>query len=364
MNGDVATLDPLDAVGMLDCVADLLEAWDLDRLVPSEMHEQVIGLTRGIDRVKAAMAGLLQRWDASGVWGMDGSKSAAARLSRQTGSSKRTAASQLSLARGLARQPKLGAAWLAGTVSEDVVRLLNAANAGGREALFERDQEMLIANCAGQRYADAVRVVRYWEIRANAQVNPDGDQPVERSARLAETLDGAMSLTAHLDPVGGAEVQEALRRIERDLYRDDQRTGNKRSLDERMADAVVEMARRAMAAPAGARRPSPLVTIIVGDASMRHLLELSNGQIVRPVDVVDHLDDSMVQSFIYDGITPLAASSQRTFKGRLRRAIQVRDRRCQHPSGCDEPMHRCDVDHTIPHTDGGLTDPLNGRLQC
>ena len=131
-----------------------------------------------------------------------------------------------------------------------------------------------------------------------------------------------------------------------------------------MADAVVEMARRAMAMPTGARRPMPLVTIVAGEDSLAHLLELSNGQIVRPTDVAPHLDDALVQAFIYDGVHPLGASSQRTFTGRLRRAIQVRDRRCQHPSGCDEPMNRCDVDHITPVADGGQTEPDQGRLQC
>ena len=48
----------------------------------------------------------------------------------------------------------------------------------------------------------------------------------------------------------------------------------------------------------------------------------------------------------------------------LRRAIQVRDRHCQHPSGCDASITHCDVDHRIPHHDGGTTAEANGQLQC
>ena len=56
-----------------------------------------------------------------------------------------------------------------------------------------------------------------------------------------------------------------------------------------------------------------------------------------------------MQTFIFDGADRvIAASPTRTFRGMLRRAIQVRDRHCQHPSGCDEPITHCDVNHRMP----------------
>jgi HNH endonuclease len=60
----------------------------------------------------------------------------------------------------------------------------------------------------------------------------------------------------------------------------------------------------------------------------------------------------------------ISVSHKRTFTGALRRAIEVRDRHCQHPSGCDEPADRCDVDHIQPHSHGGETSQHNGRLSC
>lgn len=35
--------------------------------------------------------------------------------------------------------------------------------------------------------------------------------------------------------------------------------------------------------------------------------------------------------------------------------IEARDRHCQAECGCDEPIDRCDVDHTTPVADGGIT---------
>ena len=67
---------------------------------------------------------------------------------------------------------------------------------------------------------------------------------------------------------------------------------------------------------------------------------------------------------LFDGpFTVIAASPQRCFTGRLRRAIEVRDRHCQHPSGCDVPAQDCDVDHIVPAVEGGKTTQFNGQDQ-
>ena len=51
-----------------------------------------------------------------------------------------------------------------------------------------------------------------------------------------------------------------------------------------------------------------------------------------------HLGVAEVETILFDGpFTVIAASTARSFTGRLRRAIEVRDRHCQHPSGCDVP---------------------------
>ena len=59
-------------------------------------------------------------------------------------------------------------------------------------------------------------------------------------------LNGEVNGEFVLDPIGGATVSEALRRIERELYHQDKKTGVSRTKEERMAAALVEMAVRAM----------------------------------------------------------------------------------------------------------------------
>ena len=73
----------------------------------------------------------------------------------------------------------------------------------------------------------------------------------------------------------------------------------------------------------------------------------------------------MLETVLFDGPdTVVSVSRKRAFTGALRRAIEVRDRHCQHPSGCDVPAERCDVDHIVPWPESQRTDQGNGRLEC
>ena len=138
-----------------------------------------------------------------------------------------------------------------------------------------------------------------------------------------------------------------------------------RTAAQRRAAALVEMATRSASTPQGSRRPAPLFTVVLGDDSFAHLCELTTGTIIAPGQLVPHLDSALLETVLFaDPLTAVGVSPQRTFNGRLRRAVEVRQRHCEHPSGCDEPMSRCDVDHITPHSHGGITSQFNGRLEC
>ncbi len=127
----------------------------------------------------------------------------------------------------------------------------------------------------------------------------------------------------------------------------------------------MEMAVRSQTVPTNGRRPEPLLCILAGEATIEQLCELATGTVIAPQLVVPHLSAAQVQTFIFDGADRVvAASPTRTFRGMLRRAIQVRDRHCQHPAGCDTPIVDCDIDHRLAHNEGGRTAEANGELQC
>ena len=108
-----------------------------------------------------------------------------------------------------------------------------------------------------------------------------------------------------------------------------------------------------------------MFTVLLGDESFIRLCELADGTVITPGQLVPHLGTAELETILFDGpTTVISVSRRRTFTGALRRAIEVRDRHCQHPSGCDVPADRCDVDHIVPWTDTADTSQFNGRLEC
>jgi hypothetical protein len=212
-----------------------------------------------------------------------------------------------------------------------------------------------------------VKAVDYWMRQADAATGDSAPPPSERPSRLhaSTSFEGTVRLDGLLNRLDGAIVTGELERLEREQYLADEEAGIVRTHSERLAAALVEMATRSASTPADAQRPKPLFTVLLGEHSFGRLCELGNGQVIAPDLVVPHLGDSDIETILFDGpFTVIAASPARCFTGRLRRAIEVRDRHCQHPSGCDVAAPDCDVDHIVPVTDHGPTSQFNGRLQC
>ena len=174
-----------------------------------------------------------------------------------------------------------------------------------------------------------------------------------------------MRLDGRLDPVGGAIFLTELNRLEHEQYLADEAAGVVRTPAQRRAAALVEMAARSASTPADAQRPRPLITVLIGERRFDDLCELANGTVLTPDQVMPYLGASDLETVLFgDDLTVLGVSSRRTFVGRIRRAIAVRDRHCQHPSGCDVRAPDCDVDHIVPDVHGGITSQFNGRLEC
>ena len=128
----------------------------------------------------------------------------------------------------------------------------------------------------------------------------------------------------------------------------------------------MELARRAMAMPAGSRLPEPLITVLVGyETFAGRICELANGTVVAPGSLLRWLDGAYVERVVYDGPNRIkdVGVRRRLFSGATRRAVEVRDRECFHPY-CDLPAERCQIDHVQPWAAGGPTVAANGRPAC
>jgi len=363
-----AVADALDAltaaVDALLGVADALQG-------SGGLHDFVIRVQREQHRLVAAAAPAVCCWEQSGVWGLDGSLSAASRLAVETRTSKATARQVLRRARCLGQMPLTSAAVASGALSTDHVDLFARANRPHRRELFARDEAVLVAACGSMIWDDAVRAVDYWCSRADADgagddaKQRDADRRAGAQLHASSTLDGSVVVSGVLDPVGGEVFLNELDRLEHLLYLADLGSGSDRTSPQRRAAALIEMATRSATAPADGRRPKPLFVAHVGDETVRHLCELARGTVLAPGDLADWLDDAVIETVLFDGpSTVLSVSQQRSFTGKLRRAIEARDRRCQHPAGCNIPAPKCDIDHITPWSQDGPTSQFNGRVEC
>jgi hypothetical protein len=136
---------------------------------------------------------------------------------------------------------------------------------------------------------------------------------------------------------------------------------------QRRHDALVEMAVRAMTAPQGGQRPRPLVSVVVGyETFAGRICELAGGTVLAPGTVAELLadDETLIERVVFDGPNRIVdISSARSFRGTLRRVLEVKHPRCTHRT-CDVPAHRCQGDHIVAWSEGGLTSQDNGQLQC
>jgi len=406
VNGGADTHEHLDAVlrgidvaVLLRHVTDrLLEhgAEAADGLDDTALHETVVIVHRERSRLGVAFAELLAEWDTRRIWESDGSRSPAHRLARETRSSVGAAREDLRRARRVRHLPLVREAVAAGMLSLDHLDLLGHVNTAERRHLFARDEALLVRKCSELSYADGARLVRYWAGHADetladqrAATRPADDADDDAAAapddanappddeyeahapttgsrlHASRTLDEALVIDGTLDAIDGTIVENELDRLADEIRLADRQAGIDRSPAQRRAAALVEMARRSATAPEHGRRPRPLFTVLVGERSLDRLCELSNGIVLTPAALLPHLTEADIESVLFDGpSTIVAVSSRRTFTGAVRRAVQVRDRRCRHRSDCDVPADDCDVDHIVPASKGGPTSQFNGRLGC
>lgn len=351
----------------LAAAIDLLLGVDPNELTDAELHELVTAVQPQRHRLAAAAARVVSAWDQRMVWADNGAGSAAARLANETSMSTSSAGVEVKRARRLRTMPATAAALATGEISPDHVDLLARANQPWREAEFADHEQLLVDQCTTLRFRDARKLVDYWCVRADAVAAEERAERQRQNAHLnvSSTLDGTVVVNGVLDPIGGTVVQGELERLERELYLADQRDGVTRTTSQRRSAALVEMATRSATAPADGRRPAPLFTALVGDDAMSQLCELSNGTVVTPGSLFRYAGDADLEVVLFDGpSTVISVSHRRTFTGALRRAVQVRDRHCQHTSGCDVPADDCDIDHVVPHAADGPTSQFNGRAEC
>ena len=321
-------------------------------------------------------AKVVGEWDGQMRWAGHGSKSAAAAL----GHARRIPADACrripKLARKLRALPAVKLAWEAGRIDTAHVQRICAADNPRVHDDLVADQVEITRWAMDCHWEGFCRRLREWLDEHDLDgAEPDGRS--NRRAHCSKTLNDAWAVDAWLDPIGGSIFAKELERLVAKLYEEDlaearERLGIpeplpfqlRRTPEQRRADALVLMAERSATGPEDGRRGRILLTVLVGHDSLAKILEATNGIALRAGQLVPWIDALTIEQVLFDGpVDGGEGVQQRNFTGVVRKAVEVRDRGCQHPT-CHEPIDRCQVDHIIPVFADGPTSQENGRLLC
>ncbi|HEV3465363.1 MAG TPA: DUF222 domain-containing protein, partial [Actinomycetota bacterium] len=256
-----------DELAVLAAALDRLAAQDLDRLPDTVVAEQVLALRRLVDRLEGQWLKVLAAVDARGAAGAEdgvevGSTAAWLRSRLRMGAG--TAASSVRTARALFRGPLVETA-AALTTGELPVAHAIVLTSGIRELPdhLTVEAEPLLLEAA--RRLDPPRLRRAIE-HLRLVADPDGaDHTTERrhdrrGVWLAPTWEGMVAIDGLLEAEAGQTLLAALEPLARPADAHDGRSGSQRT-----ADALTELARRALEGgrlpQAGGVRPQLAVTV-------------------------------------------------------------------------------------------------------
>ena len=355
-----------DLLERLGAVIEALAGVNVDDLDDDTLHDFVVSLGSLDSRLEAAWCRLIGAWDRRLLWASNGSKSPGARLARETHLRPTDTGRIVRRARSLAEMPAAAAAYDSGEICGAHVDLVASCNRPWRMADFAESEELLVNLCRTRWFDNAVTGVEHWKLLADRDATERGANPAHEGRHLSVSTGwrGEVVVDGVIDPVGGEIFRTELERIREQLRLQDLRDGVERSVQQRRADALVEMAMRAATAPVDGLRPRPLFTVTIGIEHFNWMCHSAAGTVMAPDLLIPLLSDADIERVVYDPPNRnISASRRRRFTGAIRRIIEIRDRHCQHPSGCDEPANRCDVDHVVPHPDG-ITCLCNGQLLC
>jgi hypothetical protein len=198
-------------------------------------------------------------------------------------------------------------------------------------------------------------------------VNDELDAIEARKVEISATGSGMVFIKGMLDPEGGAALRTALEPLARKNGNDDGR-GRER----RVADALVDMARRTLDSGTlpvrDGHRPhlqvmAPLETLLglagAPAADMEFSLPISAKHVERIA-----CDCSITRILLgSDSAVIDVGRARRTVHPSLLRALKARDRRCAWP-GCDHPATFTSAHHLVHWIHGGRTELDNLVLLC
>jgi Domain of unknown function (DUF222) len=364
--------DPIEtireAVGEL--AGDDLRGWSA-----SARSERLVELVAVAERLQAEIVRTTAVWDGQVDWAQDGALSPRTWLAARAPVTGHGASRLVGMARLCRRSPATGQALADGAVSCAHLEVL-ASMIRHREPEYAANEQTLLDAGATLSPDDFATLARKWrELADDALASEDAAAHHQRrNFHVARGMHGAGILAGELDPEGTESLLEAL-----DLIAPPDPEGfpeGRRTLAQRRADGLVDLARAYLAAQQHAGRPDVGVNVTVDHDTLNgHPLEGRELDSVRcalarfgiiPADTARRLAcDCHIGRVILSttGEVLDLGRTQRVPNRALRRALEIRDQGCVWP-GCDRPARWCDAHHLTWWEHGGETSLDNTCLLC
>jgi hypothetical protein len=216
---------------------------------------------------------------------------------------------------------------------------------------------------------------RLWHycMRLRHALDPEGVAREQRIAveerRLQFTVweDGSLLISGQLDPVGGAALRTALEPLAQPMGQ-----GDKRCLERRQGDAVVELSLHSLDAGLlpqhASQRPHLQVTTSLETLQGLPGSPAADMEFSTPISAVTVQRlacDASIARVVFgpDSVVVDVGRAARVVSGATRRALNARDQHCQWP-GCERTASWSAAHHLVHWVQGGATDLSNLILLC
>ena len=258
-------IDPVDQI--LELLGDLAGE-DRRDWAGAARSERVVGLARITERAQAALVGATAEWDGQLDWTADGACSPATWLARHAPVSKGKADRLVRSARLVRRHERTAKALAAGDLTSHHLEVL-ADKTRRREDLYADHEDTLLDAALALDVDNFAKAAETWRLHADAvRANAEMTDAVEHAHfHLSQTFDGRYVPGGELDPEGGTIVLAAL-----DARCRPDPGGAElapRTLSERRAAALVEMAAESLARTSPGGRAPNGVDVIIDVATLR-----------------------------------------------------------------------------------------------
>jgi hypothetical protein len=291
-----------------------------------------------------------------------------------------TAAARLRLATDLlTRLPDTVAALAAGQVSAAMTRRLAETVQTLDPAAVRAVEERVLRRAAGQTFTQFARCLR----RAVLLVDPRGQDQrhtaavAERRVTYRPVEDGMGELWALLPAHHALAAHTALdRAAHQPTTPNDEGRADERSVDQRRADALVELLTGQPTGPAGVKKSTGSAT--GPDVQVTVALSTLLGADQQPGELTGHgpIPAELARRIAFDptGTWRRLVTDQHgrlLDHGRSRYRppaaladhVRARDITCRFPT-CNQAARRCELDHTLAWAAGGSTDPNHLHALC